>query len=105
MALHLDLSENQQKKLIDVNKKWAEKRAKERADFKAQFEGDERPDADTRYKHQLQRLDDQMAYQNEVEKILNKDQYAAWKEHQEKRKKGHAHRNGRGKGHNEKRES
>ena len=105
MALHLDLNEDQQKKLTQVNKKWAEKKAKEREEFKAQFEADQRPDADARYKHQLQMLDDQMAYQKEVENILNKDQYAAWKEHQGKRKKGHAHRNGRGKGHSEKRES
>ena len=105
MALHLDLSEDQQEKLIVVNKKWAEKRAKEREELKVQFEGDERPDADTRYKHQLQMLDDQMAYQKEIEKILNKDQYTTWKEHQGKRKKGHAHRNNRGKRHSEKTES
>ncbi len=106
MALHLDLNEDQQKKLIEVNRKWAEKRAKEREEFKAQFEGDQRPDADTRYKHQLQRLDNRMAYQKEVEKILNKDQYTTWKEHQEKRSKGHAHRKGRGKPpHGEKKQS
>ena len=90
MALHLDLNEDQQKKLIEINKKWAEKRAKEREEFKAQFEGDQRPDADTRYKHQVQML----------------DQYSTWKEHQEIRSKGHARCKRRGKSHHgEKRES
>lgn len=84
MALHLDLNEDQQEKLVEVNKKWAEKRASQREEFKSQFEGDERPNADARYEHQLQRLEDQMAYQKEVEKILNKDQYTIWKEHQER---------------------
>jgi hypothetical protein len=106
MALHLDLNEDQQKKLIEVNRKWGEKRAKEREEFKAQFEGDERPDADARYKQELQMLDNRMAYQKEVEKILSKDQYATWKEHQEKRSKGHARGKGRGKPHDrDKRES
>jgi len=106
MALHLDLNEDQQKKLIEINKKWVEKRTKEREEFKAQFEGDQRPDADTRYKHQVQMLDNRMAYQKEVEKILNKDQYSTWKELQSKRSKGHAHCKRRGKSHHgEKRES
>ena len=105
MALHLDLNEDQQEKLIEVNKKWAEKRAREREEFKAQFEGDERPDADTRYAHQLKMLDDQMAYQKEVEKILNKDQYASWKANQDKRIKGLRCLQSRGKRHGEKRES
>ena len=105
MALHLDLSEDQQEKLIEVNKAWAEKRAVERKEFKAQFEGDERPDSDARYKHQLLMLDDKMAYQKEVEKILNKDQYTTWKEHQNKRNRGQACRKSGGKRNSEKRES
>lgn len=105
MALHLDLSEDQQKRLIEVNKSWAEKRAGDRKEFKEQFEGDKRPDADVRYEHQLQMLDAKMAYQKEVEKILNKDQYATWKEHQNKRNRGQACRKGSGKRNSEKRES
>jgi len=105
MALHLDLNDDQQEKLSELNKKWAEKKASQREEFKSQSEGDERPDADARYQHQLQRLDDQMAYQKEVGKILNKDQYTTWKEHQEGRDKGRECRKGRGKRHSDKRES
>lgn len=105
MALQLDLSEDQQDKLITVNKSWAEKRVREREDFKAKFKDDERPDSDARYQHQLQMLDNQMAYQKEVAKILNKDQYATWKEHQERRIRVQACRKGRGHLHREKRES
>ena len=105
MALHLDLNEDQQEKLIEVNRKWVEKRTKQREEFKAQFEGEERPDADTRYAHQVRMLDDQMAYQKDVEKILSKDQYAAWKEHQGKRNRDHPHRKSHRKRHAERKDS
>ena len=80
MALHLDLTQDQQDKLIEVNKKWSEKKALQRKEFKAAFEGEERPDAEARYQHQLQMMDDQLAYQKEVKSILNKQQYSTWKE-------------------------
>ncbi len=97
MALHLDLSQDQQDKLIEVNKKWSEKRVSQREAFKAQFEGEERPDADARYAHQLQMLDDQLAYQNDVKKILSKEQYASWKEkYQGRTNRGHSYREGHG---------
>ena len=83
----------------------AEKKAAKRKELKAQFEGDERPDADARYEHQLQMLNDKMAYQKEVEKILNKDQYDTWKEHQNTRNRGQAGRKGHGKRNSNKRES
>ncbi len=105
MALHLDLSEDQQERLTQVNKSWAVTKAEKRKEFKAQFEGDERPDADARYEHQLQMLNDKMAYQKEVEKILNKDQYDTWKEHQNTRNRGQAGRKGHGKRNSNKRES
>ncbi len=105
MALHLDLNDDQQDKLLEVNKSWAEQRAREKEEFKANFKGDERPDTEARYEHQLQMLDNQMAYQEKIQTILNKDQYTAWKEHQEKRNRGRACRKGRSNRKSEKRES
>lgn len=106
MALQLDLSEDQQDKLMEINKSWAERRNKEREEFKAKYKEDERPDSDARFEHMLKRLDHQMAYQKQVQKILDKDQYTAWKEQQEKRIQGHACRKGRSSNRNgEKRES
>lgn len=92
MALHLDLSQDQQDRLLKVNQSWAEKRAQQREKFKAQ-QGQEKPDADTRYAMQVQMLDNQMAYQNELKKILNKEQFELWREHRAKkgehREQGH----------------
>ena len=105
MALQLDLSEDQQDKLIAVNKRWSETRAKKRDEFRSQYEGEERPDSDARFKHQSEMLDDQIAYHKEVERILNKEQYAMWKEQQEKRNRGHACRQGKRMRHGERRES
>lgn len=85
MVLHLDLNDQQRDKLMEVNKRWAEKRSEERAKMKAQLDKEEKPDADTRYAHQVQMLDNQLMYQNEVKKILNEEQYASWKEHQMRR--------------------
>ncbi len=81
MALAFDLSDDQQEKLIDLNTKWAEKRNQHREEFKKLKETDQKLDADARYERQLQVLEDQLAYQKELEKILNKEQYLSWKEH------------------------
>ena len=84
MALHLDLSQEQQNQLLKVNRSWAEKRAQDREKFKAQMEGEEKPDADERYAMKVQMLDNQLAYQGEVKKILTQEQYVLWKEHRAK---------------------
>jgi len=93
MALHLDLNQDQQDKLLKINRSWAEKRAEQREKFKAQKDSADKPDADLRYAHQSQMLDNQLAYHNEVKKILNEEQYAIWKEHRAKNKeRGHGQR-------------
>jgi len=84
MALHLDLNKEQQDKLLKVNRSWAEKRAQAKEKFKAQMDGDQKPDADARYAMRIQMMDNQMAYQSEIKKILNEEQYATWKEHRSK---------------------
>ena len=106
MALAYDLSEDQQEKLIDVNTKWAEKRNQYKEEFKKQKEAEQKPDADARYERQVQMLDDQLAYQKELEKILNKEQYLSWKEHMlDKKTRMQRCRKGDGRRGNERRES
>lgn len=106
MALALDLNEDQQEKLIDLNTKWAEKRSQYKEAYKKQKEAEQKPDADARYERQLQMLDDQLAYQKELEKILNKEQYLSWKEHMlDKKTRMQRCRKGDGKRGNERRES
>ena len=81
MALHLDLSQKQQDELLKVNRSWAEKRAENKEKFRSQQENPEKSAPDARYERQLQRIDEQISYQNQVKKILNEEQYAIWKEH------------------------
>lgn len=98
MALHLDLNKEQQDQLLVVNRKWAEKRAEEKAKMKALKDKDEKPDADARYAHRSLMLDNQMMYQNDLKKILNKEQYVTWKEHRaQKHEKMHQGRQRHGK--------
>ncbi len=96
MALHLDLSQDQQDRLLKVNQSWAEKRAQQREKHKAQMQGENKPDSDARYAMQVERLDNQMAYQNEVKKILSKEQFELWKEHRAKMGEGRRHGSGHG---------
>ena len=98
MALHLDLSQDQQDRLLKVNQSWAEKRAQQREKHKALMQAENKPDSDARYAMQVERLDNQMAYQNEVKKILSKEQFELWKDHRakmgERGRHGNKHKKG-----------
>ena len=86
MALELDLNDNQQKQLLDLNKKWAEVKAKKRAEMKS-LNKEEMSSTD-RFNHMNTMLDEKLAHQNELKKILNEDQYNTWKKSSNKMKKG-----------------
>ena len=73
MALELDLNDNQQKQLLDLNKKWAEVKAKKRAEMKS-LNKEEMSSTD-RFNHMNTMLDEKLAHQNELKKILDEDQY------------------------------
>lgn len=77
MALQLDLNESQQKQLLVLNKKWAEVRAKKRAEMKSLNK--EEMTSTERFNHMNGMLDEKLAHQNELKKILNEDQYNNWK--------------------------
>lgn len=74
MALHLDLSQAQERQALAVFKNHFEAQAQ-----KHQKEAQEDP-----YQKALQRLEHQQALQQEMAKILNEKQYASWKERHEK---------------------
>lgn len=86
MALELDLNDNQQKQMLDLNKKWAEVKAKKRAEMKS-LNKEEMSSTD-RFNHMNTMLDEKLAHQNELKKILNEDQYNTWKKSSNKMKKG-----------------
>jgi hypothetical protein len=101
MALELDLNDNQQKQLLDLNKKWAEVKAKKRAEMKS-LNKEEMSSTD-RFNHMNTMLDEKLAHQNELKKILDEDQYNSWKKSSTKMNKrskgraGHQHeKHGRG---------
>jgi hypothetical protein len=86
MALELDLNDNQQKQLLDLNKKWAEVKVKKRAEMKSLNKED--MSSTDRFNHMNTMLDEKLARQNELKKILNEDQYNTWKKSSNKMKKG-----------------
>ncbi len=79
MALQLDLNDDQQGKILAINKKMAENHKKMMESHKAKMESDKKPTSDERFKMMNDMLDAQIAHQNEMRKILNKDQYIEWK--------------------------
>ncbi len=85
MALQLDLNEAQQKQLLVLNKKWAEVRAKKRAEMKSLNK--EEMTSTERFNHMNGMLDEKLAHQNELKKILNEDQYHNWKKSSHKMSK------------------
>lgn len=85
MALALDLNDSQQKEMLDLNKKWVEIKIKKRAEMKS-LNKQEMSSTD-RFNHMNAMLDDKLAHQKEVKKILNEDQYTQWKKTSYKRQK------------------
>ena len=96
MALELDLNDNQQKQMLDLNKKWAEVKARKRAEMKTLNK--EEMSATDRFNHMNTMLDEKLDHQNELKKILDEDQYTTWKKSSNKMNKrskgrtGHEHK-------------
>lgn len=88
MALDLDLTEAQQKQILEINKKWADKKEKHRAEMKALFAEGANPTDEQKFAKKNEMLDMQLAYQKELKGVLNEDQYNAWKE---TKKRHHRH--------------
>ena len=82
MALLLDLSQDQQDKLVPIHTKWAKEHAEEREMMKKLRQSDEEITSDQRFEHMTKMLDKKMVYQKEVQKILTKEQYSVLKETQ-----------------------
>jgi len=82
MALLLDLSQDQQDKLVPIHTKWAKKHAEQREMMKKLRQSDEEITSDQRFEHMTKMLDNKMVYQKEVQKILTQEQYSVLKETQ-----------------------
>ncbi|MDY7395241.1 hypothetical protein UMM65_08300 [Aureibaculum sp. 2210JD6-5] len=88
MALDLDLTEAQQKKVYDLNKEQAIEREAKRKEMMALREKGEKPDDKNSFERKKTRLVAQLEHQNELKKILNDSQFETWK----KSKKHKAHK-------------
>ena len=90
MTLALELNEKQQKAIFEFNVANAQFRKEKMEEKKSKREDGERsrPTAEERYAMANDRLDRQIAQQQELKKILTDDQFDQWKELQMHR---HAH--------------
>lgn len=77
MTLLLDLSQDQTKKVFNINLKAAKSRKSKIAEMKNKKEQG-KPNAEERYKMMSGRLDKRIAYKNELEKVLSKEQLEKW---------------------------
>ncbi len=102
MALELDLNDTQQSQILELNKKWAGERDKNREAFKGQ--NAEEMTATDKFNRMNKMLDTQLANQKQIKKILNNDQYETWKKTGNKKGYRSTERQGRqqGKGHKNK---
>ena len=94
MALTLDLNTSQQKQILELNKKQAIVRKKKMEAHKAMMSGDKKPTSDERFNMMNEMLDNKIAHQAKVKKILNKEQYEQWKIMQKNQMKK-MHKNGK----------
>ena len=81
MALMLDLTEKQQQQVYGLKLKSAQARKARMGERKA-LKGNgqqERPSAQQRYDWRVAQLDRQLAHQEQMQKILNDEQYQQWR--------------------------
>lgn len=86
MTLDLDLNEKQQAEVKKLLTEQSKKHEQVKAAVKALKEEGIKPTADERYEMQSKRLDDEIAMQKEMKKILTAEQFEKFKKMREERK-------------------
>ena len=89
MTLALDLSENQQQRLLALNTQTAKERKTKMETRKAQMEKKEKLSSDEKFALMNEKLDAEIAYQKSIKQILTDTQFEKWKKmkaHRGKRK-------------------
>ena len=79
MTLHLELNETQQQQILEINKKNASERIQKKEVRKAIRKKGEKPTTNALFKIKSDRLDAQIAHQNEMKNILDEKQFETWK--------------------------
>ena len=78
MVLSLDLNNDQQGQILQLNKTWIQEKTATKAAHKSLNK--EEMTSDQKFDLMNQMLDTKLAQQEQIKKILNKDQYKLWKE-------------------------
>lgn len=86
MTLDLELTEKQQKEIKSLVLEQNQKLEERRKDRDQRREEMAKMTKDERFKMQSQALDDELAFQAKVKKILTDDQYVKWQAQRERRK-------------------
>ncbi len=94
LTLALELTSAQQKQVLEMNKKRAVELKKNRESILANRESGKTMSSDERFKMMNNRLDQTIAMQNSLKKILNNDQYEQWKATKQQRNMGFNNSNG-----------
>ena len=81
LTLALDLTEDQQKKVMEISLEEVELRKSKREAMKAKKESGEwkKPTSDERFEMENTFLDHQIAHQQKMKEVLTEDQYQTWK--------------------------
>jgi len=98
LTIALDLTESQQEKMYPLMLVVTDNKQKAMGERKAN--GDQRPNLsnDELYAKMIEKMDQQIALQARVKKVLSKDQYESWKKIQAQMHKQHASQKGKHKG-------
>ncbi|PTX58722.1 hypothetical protein C8N46_11230 [Kordia periserrulae] len=95
LTLALDLSEQQQAKVLSLQTKQATERKAKMEAHKAMKEKGEKPTEEQRYQLMNERLDAQIAYKKSMKKILTNEQYERWEKMQHHKGKQKKQRGGK----------
>ena len=86
LTLELDLNASQQSEMSKIINESETKKAAKRAEFNAKKESERAMNSDARFALKNQLLEEQIATNSKVKKILNAEQFAKWERMQEDRK-------------------
>ena len=79
MALYLDLNEGQQRDILKLNRERVEKRRQKIEKYKALKEKGEKLSDEERFNYINAQLDERLALQQKMKKILSAEQYQQWR--------------------------
>lgn len=88
LTLALDLSENQQQRILALQTKMANVRKTKMEAHKAKKEKGVKSTAEERYRMMNERLDAKIAYKKDMKQILSKEQYEKWEKMHARKGKG-----------------